>query len=80
MYTNKQKQQIYKKWIEKGRPWFNIDFSKEPSYAERQIIIEMKKQQENARLNRNNNKELEKVPTRVSENQVKKFDRLMRGF
>jgi hypothetical protein len=38
-----EKQQIYQKWIERGRPWFDIDPKKEPSYAERQIIIEIKK-------------------------------------
>ena len=54
-YTNEQKKEIYKKWIEKGRPWFNIDKSKEPSYAERQIIIEMKKQE--AGIKTNNNKQ-----------------------
>jgi hypothetical protein len=47
-YTNEQKKQIYKKWIDNGRPWFDIDKSKEPTYAERQIIIEMKKR-ENSR-------------------------------
>ena len=73
MYSEEQKQQIYKNWIEKGRPWFNIDKSKEPSYAERQIILEMK-QRENARLNH------ERAAVRKSKNEVKKFDRLMRGF
>jgi hypothetical protein len=42
------KQQVYKKWIEGGRPWFDIDPKKEPTYAERQIILEMKKR-ENSR-------------------------------
>lgn len=73
MYSEEQKQQIYKNWIEKGRPWFNIDKSKEPSYAERQIILEMK-QRENARLNH------ERAAVPKSKNEVKKFDRLMRGF
>ena len=45
-----EKQQIYQKWIERGRPWFDIDKSKEPTYAERQIIIEIKKR-ENTRSN-----------------------------
>jgi hypothetical protein len=40
-----EKQQIYQKWIERGRPWFDIDPKKEPTYAERQIIIEMKKRE-----------------------------------
>ena len=42
---DKYKQQVYKKWIERGRPWFDIDPKKEPTYAERQIILEMKKQE-----------------------------------
>jgi len=46
-----EKQQVYQKWIERGRPWFHIDKSKEPTYAERQIIIEMKKR-ENSRAKR----------------------------
>jgi hypothetical protein len=41
------KQQVYKRWIESGRPWFDIDKSKEPTYAERQIILEMKKRENN---------------------------------
>ena len=45
MYTEEQKQHIYKTWIERGRPWFDIDKTKEPSYAERQIIMEMKKRE-----------------------------------
>ena len=57
MYTEEQKQQIYKNWIERGRPWFDIDKSKEPTYAEKQIIIEMKKRQAgiNAVKKENNN-------------------------
>lgn len=51
MNSEKYKQQVYKKWIERGRPWFDIDPNKEPTYAERQIILEMKKQ-ENTRANR----------------------------
>jgi len=43
-----EKQQVYQKWIERGRPWFDIDPKKEPTYAERQIILEMQKQ-ENSR-------------------------------
>ena len=42
-----QKQQVYQKWIERGRPWFDIDPKKEPTYAERQIILEMKKRENN---------------------------------
>jgi len=40
-----EKQQVYQKWIERGRPWFDIDPKKEPTYAERQIILEMKKRE-----------------------------------
>ena len=58
------KQQVYKKWIESGRPWFNIDKSKEPTYAERQIILEIKKR-ENARANRDI--ELEKTAAGIRE-------------
>jgi hypothetical protein len=45
-YSNEYKQQVYKRWIEAGRPWFNVDKSKEPTADERQIILEMKKQEE----------------------------------
>ena len=68
-----EKQQIYQKWIERGRPWFDIDPKKEPTYAERQIILEIKKR-ENARANRDI--ELEKRPR--PKNEIKKFDRLLR--
>ena len=51
MYSDEYKQQVYKRWIESGRPWFDIDKSKEPTYSERQIILEIKKR-ENARANR----------------------------
>ena len=49
--SNEQKQQIYKRWLDNGRPWFNIDKSKEPTYAERQIILEMKKRENNKSKN-----------------------------
>jgi len=68
-----EKQQIYQKWIERGRPWFDIDPKKEPTYAERQIILEIKKR-ENARAN--SDLELEKRPR--PKNEIKKFDRLLR--
>lgn len=45
MYTEEYKQKVYKKWLDSGRPWFDIDKSKEPTYAERQIILEMKKRE-----------------------------------
>jgi len=73
MYSDEYKQQVYKRWIESGRPWFDIDKSKEPTYAERQIILEIKKR-ENARANRD--LELEKRPR--PKNEIKKFDRLLR--
>ena len=73
MYSEQYKQQIYQKWIERGRPWFDIDKSKEPTYAERQIILEIKKR-ENARANRD--LELEKRPR--PKNEIKKFDTLLR--
>ena len=68
MNSEKYKQQVYKKWIERGRPWFDIDPNKEPTYAERQIILEMKKE-ENTRANR----DLERPKPK---NQVKAFHRL----
>ena len=68
-----EKQQIYQKWIERGRPWFDIDPKKEPTYAERQIILEIKKP-ENTRAN--SDLELEKRPR--PKNEIKKFDRLLR--
>ena len=58
------KQQVYKKWIESGRPWFDIDKSKEPTYAERQIILEMKKR-ENTRAK--HDVELEKSAAEIRE-------------
>jgi hypothetical protein len=64
-----EKQQIYQKWIERGRPWFDIDKSKEPTYAERQIIIEMKKL-ENSRAKRDI--ELEKSAAEIRERYGKK--------
>ena len=68
-----EKQQVYQKWIERGRPWFDIDPKKEPTYAERQIILEIKKP-ENTRAN--SDLELEKRPR--PKNEIKKFDRLLR--
>jgi hypothetical protein len=64
-YNNEQKKEIYKRWIESGRPWFSlVDKSKEPTYAERQIIIEMKKR-ENTKAN--HDKELEKKSAEIRE-------------
>jgi len=43
-YHNEEyKQQVYKRWLDNGKPWFHIDKSKEPTYAEKQIIIEIQK-------------------------------------
>lgn len=67
-----EKQQIYHKWIERGSPWFDIDPKKEPTYAERQIILEMLKQ-ENTRANR----DLERPKPK---NEVKELHRLISGL
>jgi indole-3-glycerol phosphate synthase len=67
--SNEYKAQVYKKWLDNGRPWFDIDKSKEPTYAERQIIIEMKKR-ENSRAKRDI--ELEKSAAEISERYGKK--------
>ena len=61
-----EKQQVYQKWIERGRPWFHIDKSKEPTYYEKQIIMEIQKREQTRKT----------VPKRV--NEIKKFDRLLR--
>ena len=61
-----QKQQIYQKWIDNGRPWFHIDKSKEPTYYEKQIIMEIQKREQTRKI----------VPKRV--NEIKQFDRLVR--
>lgn len=47
MYTEEQKQEIYRKFIENGRPWFHIDKTKEPTYDERKIILEMNQREAN---------------------------------
>ncbi len=65
------KEDIYKKWIERGRPWFDIDPKKEPTYAERQIILEMKKR-ENSRAK--SDIELEK---KRPVNEIKAFHRVI---
>ena len=61
-----QKQQVYKKWLDNGRPWFHIDKTKEPTYYEKQIIMEIQKREQTRKT----------VPKRV--NEIKKFDRLLR--
>lgn len=65
MYSEEYKQQVYKKWLDNGRPWFDIDKSKEPTYAERQIILEMKKQENTM-----------SKPRVRPKNEVKEFHRL----
>ena len=64
-----EKQQIYQKWIERGRPWFDIDPKKEPTYAERQIIIEIKKR-ENTKIK--HDIKLEKSTAEIRERYGKK--------
>lgn len=68
-YSNEQKQQVYKNWISRGSPWFDLDPSKEPTYSERQIIIEMKKR-ENSRAK--SDIELEKSAAQIRERYGKK--------
>ena len=46
-YTKEQKQEIYRKWIENGRPWFSIDGKNDPTAEERSIILEIKKAENN---------------------------------
>ena len=70
MYTEAQKQQIYKRWIERGRPWFNVDSSKEATPEERDIVLEMKRRENNSN-NNNNNKKSKPV------NEVRRFDKLL---
>jgi hypothetical protein len=67
MYTYEQKQQIYKRWKEQGELWFSKDPSKDPTWEEKQIIIEIKKQ-ENEKLNRK--LELEKRAKRLSDKEI----------
>jgi hypothetical protein len=67
MNSEEQKQQIYKNWINRGRPWFDTDASKEPSYAEKQIILEILK------------RENDRIKTRPK-NEVKALDRLLRNY
>jgi hypothetical protein len=45
MYSEEYKQQAYKKWLDNGRSWFSLDSSKDPSWEEKQIIIEIKKRE-----------------------------------
>jgi len=58
MYAEEYKQKVYKNWLERGSPWFDIDPSKEPTYAEKQIIIEMKKRQAGINVKKENNNEV----------------------
>ncbi len=74
--SNEHKQQVYKRWLDNGRPWFHIDKTKEPTYDEKQIIMEMKKQEEKPKSKRDI--ELEKSAA-VSKpvNEIKAFHRLV---
>ena len=72
--SDEYKAQVYKKWLDNGRPWFDIDKSKEPTYAERQIIIEMKKR-ENTKSN-----ELEQSRKYFSEFYAKNQGKIPRTF
>jgi hypothetical protein len=74
MNSNENKAQVYKKWLDNGRPWFDIDKSKEPTYAERQIILEMKKR-ENTKSN-----ELEQSRKYFSELYAKNQGKIPRTF
>lgn len=47
MYSEEYKKQLYKKWLDNGRPWFDIDKSKEPTWQERKIILEMLERERN---------------------------------
>jgi hypothetical protein len=79
--SEQYKQQVYKKWLAGDRAFYHIDPKKEPTPEERKIIQEMS-ERENARANRKI--ELEKRAAEIKRkrrvNQVKEFDRLMRGF
>lgn len=66
MYTETYKQKVYQKWLDSGRPWFDIDKSKEPTYAERQIILEMK--QREAGIN---------TVKKVKKNEIKEFNAML---
>lgn len=68
MISEQYKQQVYKNWINNGRPWFDIDKSKEPTYAERQIILEMKQREQKVKPTRT-------VP--IQKNEVKEFHKLI---
>jgi hypothetical protein len=64
--NEEQKQQIYKRWIDNGRPWFHLDKTKEPTYYEKQIIMEIQKREQSR--------------TVKPANEVKAFDRLLRDI
>lgn len=79
-YSEEYKQQVYKKWLAGDRAFYHIDPKKEPTPEERKIILEMS-ERENARAN--NDIELKKRSAQIKQkhrsNQVKEFDRLMKG-
>ena len=43
--SNDYKKQVYQKWLDNGRHWFSLDSSKDPSWEEKQIIIEFLKEE-----------------------------------
>ena len=87
MNTNSEeyKKQVYERWLASGKPWSNIDKSKEPTYAERQIIIEMKKR-ESDRIKStsvwldNRRKEFELEDKKKKLGTVQELSRLLRDY
>lgn len=65
MYSESYKQKVYREWLARGSPWFSLDSSKDPTYEERQVIIEIKK------------REAKIKPKAV--NEVKAFNELLMG-
>jgi len=60
MYSEEYKQQVYKKWLENGRPWFSLDSSKDPSWEEKQIILEIQKRQAGINIKKENTNEVKR--------------------
>ena len=75
----KIKKQIYNRWLQQGRPWFDIDTSKEPTYAEKQIILEMLKI-ENSKIKRELELEKRTKQFRVYEKKVMIRDTIFDGL
>lgn len=68
MYTYEQKKEIYERFIRNGRIWFALDKSLEPTWEERQVILEMK-QVENEKVKRD--LDIEKRAKRIRDNELK---------